>query len=675
MIKLYKKIMLIISISLFLVIGIMPTNVFAESKDVSQFVQFGQNKMEVSKGNDEWETVYENGGYVENSKPIYTGNKLRFTFTWSIRDLISNNIKPGDYFEIKLPTELMSFVSTESKTLTDSSGKPLGEFFINKESGKVIVKFDDNIEGRLDITNGTFNAIGTADKKTNGSTSFELAGENIPFEVHQSKTLWGDVGHMNKQGWQEGTSNQVYWSLFVNQTNLKNAYEGRESKLVSNVLLEDTIEKNMTLDRMTINAPLMLSESSGKLTWKSFSNKDITGEFEIVTQNPDETYAAFRDRVSGNVSPARGMYIDENGVNHLLISFKNLPGSDLANLTLQDAIARLDTFKLSNPEYFENDEYNLTVEDITKVYELSNGTGIIMPSVSIWSTVSGGNQVLSNTAKLTYNNTVTEESTSTIKYIDYKGGAETVDPQSIRINKMNAETNELLEGVEFELHRMNASGIYEKYQGAIATDASGNSEFKLLPYGKFKIIETKNLEGYENRVTFVDASGNVSENEYYFEIDGTETKGIYLSAYNYKNKLVRIEGTKTWDDANNQDGLRPDTITVNLMKGTDIVATQEVGADQNWTYAFENLAEFENGAAIVYHIEEVAVPGYETTINGYNLSNKHVPSTIRIEGTKTWDDANNQDGLRPDTITVNLMKGTDIVATQEVGADQNWTYA
>ncbi len=150
------------------------------------------------------------------------------------------------------------------------------------------------------------------------------------------------------------------------------------------------------------------------------------------------------------------------------------------------------------------------------------------------------------------------------------------------------------------------------------------------------------------------------------------------TGYNLTNKhvpsTIRIEGSKTWDDVNNQDGLRPDTITVNLMKGTEVVATQEVGAAQNWTYVFENLAEFENGEAIVYHIEEVAVPGYDTVTTGYNLTNKHVPSTIRIEGSKTWDDVNNQDGLRPDTITVNLMKGTEVVATQEVGAEQNWTY-
>ncbi len=110
------------------------------------------------------------------------------------------------------------------------------------------------------------------------------------------------------------------------------------------------------------------------------------------------------------------------------------------------------------------------------------------------------------------------------------------------------------------------------------------------------------------------------------------------------------------------------------MKGTEIVASQEIGETENWTYEFDNLAEFENGNAIVYHVEEVAVPGYEAQIDGYNITNKHVPATIRIEGTKTWDDANNQDGLRPKTITVNLMKGTEIVASQEIGETENWTY-
>ncbi|WP_250690200.1 Cna B-type domain-containing protein, partial [Erysipelothrix aquatica] len=230
-----------------------------------------------------------------------------------------------------------------------------------------------------------------------------------------------------------------------------------------------------------------------------------------------------------------------------------------------------------------------------------------MPSISVWSTVSGGNQLLSNTAKLTYNNTKTEESTGIIKYIDYKGGAETVDPQAVLINKLDDDTNNVLEGVEFELQHMNQSGNYEKYKEASITDKKGNAEFKQLPYGKFRIVESKPLDGYQNRVSFVDGLGNVSENEYLFEINGTETKGIYLSAYNYKNPAIRIEGTKTWDDANNQDGLRPKTITVNLMKGTEIVASQEIGETENWTYEFDNLAEFENGNAIVYHVEEVAV--------------------------------------------------------------------
>ena len=31
------------------------------------------------------------------------------------------------------------------------------------------------------------------------------------------------------------------------------------------------------------------------------------------------------------------------------------------------------------------------------------------------------------------------------------------------------------------------------------------------------------------------------------------------------------------------------------------------------------------------------------------------PETIDISGAKTWDDANDQDGLRPDSITIHLM--------------------
>ncbi|MGT2642000.1 Cna B-type domain-containing protein, partial [Streptococcus sinensis] len=143
---------------------------------------------------------------------------------------------------------------------------------------------------------------------------------------------------------------------------------------------------------------------------------------------------------------------------------------------------------------------------------------------------------------------------------------------------------------------------------------------------------------------------------------------------------VSVEGTKTWEDGNNQDGKRPDKIKVLLNKTVDGVTTkvaeQEVTKD-NWTYEFKNLPKYEGGKEITYSIDEEPVEGYKKDIDGYNLKNSYNPGTVSVEGTKTWDDGNNQDGKRPDKIKVFLNKTVDGVTTkvaeQEVTA-ADWSY-
>ena len=165
-----------------------------------------------------------------------------------------------------------------------------------------------------------------------------------------------------------------------------------------------------------------------------------------------------------------------------------------------------------------------------------------------------------------------------------------------------------------------------------------------------------------------------------------------IDGYNLKNsytpEVVNVQGTKTWDDANNQDGKRPEKITVELYKKVgdkqpEKVTTQEVKADKdgNWKYKFDNLPKYEGGKEITYSIDEEAVPGYEKSIDGYNLKNSYTPEVVNVQGTKTWDDANNQDGKRPEKITVELYKKVgdkqpEKVTTQEVKADKdgNWKY-
>ena len=219
---------------------------------------------------------------------------------------------------------------------------------------------------------------------------------------------------------------------------------------------------------------------------------------------------------------------------------------------------------------------------------------------------------------------------------------------------------------------------------------------------KIKVILNKTVDGKTSKVAEkeVTAKDNWSyeftnlpkfeggkEITYSIDEEGVEGYKKTIDGYNLKNsytpEVVNVQGTKTWDDANNQDGKRPDKIKVILNKTVDgktsKVAEKEVTAKDNWSYEFTNLPKFEGGKEITYSIDEEAVAGYTKAIDGYNLKNSYTPEVVNVQGTKTWDDANNQDGKRPDKIKVILNKTVDgkttKVAEKEVTAKDNWNYA
>ncbi len=80
-----------------------------------------------------------------------------------------------------------------------------------------------------------------------------------------------------------------------------------------------------------------------------------------------------------------------------------------------------------------------------------------------------------------------------------------------------------------------------------------------------------------------------------------------------------------------------------------------MGADDGWAWSFGDLPRYRDGGTeIAYAISEDAVAGYETTVDGYDIVNVHDPSLIDVAVSKDWDDADDQDGFRPEDITVEL---------------------
>ena len=175
-----------------------------------------------------------------------------------------------------------------------------------------------------------------------------------------------------------------------------------------------------------------------------------------------------------------------------------------------------------------------------------------------------------------------------------------------------------------------------------------------------------------------------------------ENDGNYNS--NYTTKYV-ITGNKTvitnkyipeviskvvkklWEDSDNQDGTRPNKIDITLFKKVNgikqAIDTVELNESNNWTKEWNNLPKYENGKEITYTVEETVPNGYEAKYSDdtFTITNKYTPGTVSKSVNKEWIDNDNQDGIRPDEVTVQLYangvaKGNSV----KLNKSNSWTY-
>jgi hypothetical protein len=180
------------------------------------------------------------------------------------------------------------------------------------------------------------------------------------------------------------------------------------------------------------------------------------------------------------------------------------------------------------------------------------------------------------------------------------------------------------------------------------------------------------LPQFENGAEIVYTVNENAVTGYTAAITGTAAAGFTLTN-THAPEVISVSGRKTWADQNNTDGIRPASITVHLLADGRQTETRTVTDD---TYMFENLPRFINGREIVYSISEDPVEGYTTEINGYDLTNRHTPLRVSVNGAKVWGDHENRDGLRPQAITVHLLADGQEVGTQRVtGTGDRWTYS
>ena len=177
--------------------------------------------------------------------------------------------------------------------------------------------------------------------------------------------------------------------------------------------------------------------------------------------------------------------------------------------------------------------------------------------------------------------------------------------------KKNKETDETIEGAGFTLY--DADG--KVYGSEVFSDSEGKVTFTDIPKGEYTMKETTAPSGMQQ---MSDLESVISWGMITAKNGGEMDDVIYNIPIPIPGK-INIFVEKVWNDSNDVNGKRPESITVQLMANGNAVSdkTLTLNAGNNWSGSFDNLDEYEGDIEIVYTIAEVEVPeGYESVITG-----------------------------------------------------------
>ena len=508
-----------------------------------------------------------------STKEISGGGTTEFSFDFSV----PNSVRSGDYTTISLPNEL-DFTRDQSFNVYAPDGvTTVASAIINKEKKTLVLTYTDYVDKHNDVT-GHINMQIMADtekvkKDTVLPATIKINGNVVTIDSTgiSYKVNKGDSNiDFYKYGWMDYDNNELSYRIIINTTNSER----------NNVIIKDILN----------SAGVNYEQSSIKIatgTWfKDKNNYWSLANYKEVTEKytPEFNGSSFSVNL-GNINQG------------FLITYKVKPSHKLIN----------------------------------------------------------GEQI-KNSSSYLYNNHKMNEYTNTVYYQEANGTANGYN-YSLTIKKVD-ESGNPLHGAIFDVIRQSTGEVV----GTITTDSSGQGTIYGLLRDSYQLKEVSAPKGYQLADTVIVTSTNF------------DSKGAVIKIID-KIEKTSVSGTKTWKDNNNQDGIRPSSITVNLLANGQQVASKKVSASDNWQYSFDNLAAYANGKKITYTVTEDAVAGYTSTVDGYNVTNNHTPATVKVSGTKTWKDNNNQDGIRPSSITVNLLANGQQVASKTVSASDNWQYS
>ncbi len=162
---------------------------------------------------------------------------------------------------------------------------------------------------------------------------------------------------------------------------------------------------------------------------------------------------------------------------------------------------------------------------------------------------------------------------------------------------------------------------------------------------------------------------------YTAKVDGEKGKdGHTITMVHTPDVKVNASGTVVWNDDDDKDDIRPDSITLKLYANGEEVASGLATAADGWSFDLGTYPRYKDGEFVAYKLveEEIsydetkaysgytsnveALDGEKKSITGFNVTNTHEVTTAVIYARIDWDDNQDAAGVRPESVTVQWLK-------------------
>jgi collagen-binding protein A len=681
------------------------------------------------------------------------GAKFKLKMNWKLKP--SEIVHTGDYFDLTIPNTINLSTASTPKTfdITDSNGNVVAKATVTSDTvnggGKIHVVFNDkannhnNYKGTIELV--TYFNQRKVTVNTDKPITIDVNGKIVTTNIHikPNATVKEIVA---KWGEKTTTLGVVKWNIRINQ----------EGQNLQNVKITDTLKTNngeyIPSTTGTQKFTLVEVEYNSDGSFKKWgAEQDLTGRltlsadkksFEINLGNigTKQYFLMYYSTMTSGTVQTNAARLTANGVDktvnvnyHDLTGGSGHAGGDLASkiklikvdedgtTPLKDAVFTVtkpdgSTFELTTgadgsvvsnvlpqgsykvkektaPKGYElgTDEYTLHVTPAGGAIQTITNKPIktSVPVTKIWVGPKAG----PITVHLLADGTDTGKTLTLNEAGNWKGtfdglrkyktdGTEivyTVKEDDVA-NYTNAITGDIASG--FTITNTNTEKVNvpvaKKWIGPKANSVTVHLLADGVDTGKtLTLDEAGNWTGTFSSLDKYKADGTeivytVKENDitnYTVAITGDATSGFTIT--NTNTEKVSVSGTKTWNDNNNQDGKRPASITVNLLKNGTKVDSKTVTPDVSgaWTYSFSGLDKYNaDGTEITYTVSEDSVDGYTSTVTGTNITNSYTPETTVVKVTKAWV------GPKTNSVTVHLLAdGTDTGKTITLDEAANWT--